>query len=72
MGSGKDSSMRGLRECHMKERQANREGMEFQKSWLVLKVWPLRELSSFIRGEKARTSVVSKYGKESLGNEKSK
>ena len=72
MGSGEDSSMSGLKECHMKERQTNREGMEFQKSWLVLKVWPLRGLSSFIRGEKTYTSVVSKYGKESLGNEKSK
>lgn len=35
----------------MQEGGANREGIEFQKSWPVLKVWPLGELSSFIRPE---------------------
>lgn len=46
--------------------------MAFQKSWLVLKLWPLGDLSASIKSEKTYTSVVSKDGEESLGPEKCK
>ena len=57
LGSREDSFMRGLRKCHVKEGEANRESLEFQESWLVLRVWPLGELSSFIRRKRKECRV---------------
>lgn len=50
----------------MKEGEANEESLEFQESWLVLSVWPLGELPSFIRSERMHNSMVSKYSEESV------
>lgn len=50
----------------MKEGEANRESLEFQESWLVLRVWPLGELPSFIRRERIHNTVVSKHSEESV------
>lgn len=58
--------MRGLRKCHVKEGEANIESLEFQESWLVLRVWPLGELPSFIRSERVHNAMVSKYSEESV------
>lgn len=50
----------------MIEGEANRESLEFQESWLVLRVWPLGELPSFIRSERIHNAMVSKYSEESV------
>lgn len=50
----------------MKEGEANRESLEFQEIWLVLIVWPLGKLPSFIRSERIHNSMVSKYSEESV------
>ena len=50
----------------MKEGEANRESLEFQEICLVLIVWPLGKLPSFIRSERIHNSMVSKYSEESV------
>lgn len=42
----------------------NIESLEFQESWLVLRVCPLGELPSFIRSERVHNAMVSKYSED--------